>query len=344
MGKSKDKQANKYQLTINNPLEKGYSHDKIKEILSINFKTLIYFCMADEQGIKEETLHTHIFICFSSRVRFSTLKKYFENAHIESTKGTVSQNIEYIKKEGKWENDIKHGTKIEGTFEEWGDRPTDSSGKRHDMEELYRMICSGMSNADIIAENQDYILEVDKIDKVRTTLLIEEYKEKIKENMKVIYICGATGTGKTSGVLKKEGAKNVYRVTNYEHPFDGYANQPVLVFDEFRSGIRISEMLNYCDIYPIELPARYTNKFACYECVYIISNWTLEEQYESVQKESPETWKAFLRRIQEVHVYHSDFTIDKYSTIEDYLHRNKVKETVTAFQTITKEHQLDLPF
>lgn len=344
MSKGKDKQSNKYQLTINNPKEKGYSHDKIKQILITNFPTIKYFCMADEQGNKEETFHTHIFICFSSRVRFSTVKKHFETAHIESTKGTVSQNIEYIKKEGKWENDIKHETRMEGTFEEWGDRPPDSAGKRHDMTELYDMIRNRMSNVEIMTENQDYILLLDKIDKVRTTLLTEEYKEKIKENMKIIYIYGATGTGKTRGVLKKEGAKNVYRVTDYQHPFDGYSCQPVLVFDEFRSGIRISDMLNYCDIYPIELPARFSNKFACYERVYIISNWSLEQQYESVQKESPESWKAFLRRINEVHVYHSDFTIDKYSTIEDYLHRNKVKETVTTFQTITKEDQLDLPF
>lgn len=46
-------------------------------------------------------------------------------------------------------------------------------------------------------------------------------------------------------------------------------------------------MLQYCDIYPIQLPARYANKFACYETVYIISNWSLEDQYKEVQKDNP---------------------------------------------------------
>lgn len=30
----KDTQCRKWQVTINNPLEKGYTHEKIKEILS----------------------------------------------------------------------------------------------------------------------------------------------------------------------------------------------------------------------------------------------------------------------------------------------------------------------
>lgn len=38
-------------------------------------------------------------------------------------------------------------------------------------------------------------------------------------------------------------------------------------------------MLNYLDIYPIQLPSRYYNKVACYNIVYIVSNWKLEEEY-----------------------------------------------------------------
>ena len=38
-----------YQLTINSPLEKGYTHEQIVEIIRCNFKTINYFCMADEE-------------------------------------------------------------------------------------------------------------------------------------------------------------------------------------------------------------------------------------------------------------------------------------------------------
>lgn len=58
-----DTQSNRYQLTINSPIEKGYTHERIFEILQDKFKTLIYVCMADEQGSQ---FHTHIFVVFSS--------------------------------------------------------------------------------------------------------------------------------------------------------------------------------------------------------------------------------------------------------------------------------------
>ncbi len=332
---AKDTQSNKYQLTINNPLDYGYTHEKIFAICRDSFKTLTYLCMADEQG---STFHTHIFVCFGSRVRFSKVKKHFPEAHIEKCRGTVGDNVNYIKKSGKWREDTKHGTKIDGSFEEFGNRPPDSKGRREDMTELYQMVADGMNNADILEENQDYILQIDKLDKLRTMLLTEKYKGTRRMNLKVVYISGATGKGKTRGILDAHGDSNVYRVTDYQHPFDGYQCQPVIAFDEYRCSLKISDMLDYLDIYPLELPARYANRYACYETVYIISNWELEKQYPEVQNDSPETWKAFLRRIHEVKVYREDGQIITYGNVKEYLERNE------QFCPLPEEEQQKLPF
>lgn len=310
-----------FQLTINAPLEKGWTHEHILEVLRNNFKTLVYVCMADEQG---SCYHTHIFVVFASRVRFSMVKHYFEEAHIEKCKGSVSDNVNYVKKAGKWENnESKQEKKIEGTFEEYGTQPPDSKGKRSDMSELYQMVMDNMTNAEILAQNQDYILQIDKIDKVRTTILTEKYKDTVRLDLEVIYISGATGMGKTRYVLEKNGYSNVYRVTDYLHPFDSYNGQPVIAFDEFRSSLRIKEMLLFCDIYPIELPSRYTNKFACYNKVYIISNWSLEKQYYEIQRDDKESWEAFLRRIHKVIVYAKDGSIKEYDSVKVYMERDE---------------------
>lgn len=329
-------QRNAFQLTFNNPLDYGYDHHFIKKELVNGFTTLRYFCMSDEIGITG-TPHTHLYTVFTSRVRFSTIQKHFEHAHIEIAHGTVRSNIEYIKKSGKWEDTDKAETRVEGTYEEWGTVPT-QKGVRPDMEELVELIKAGYSNAEIIEQNNDYVLISDKIDRLRTMFLIDRYKDTRRENLEVIYISGATGTGKTRGVLDEHGDSNVFRVSDYDHPFDSYNCQNVLAFDEFRSQLRISDMLQYCDIYPIELPARYANKFACYETVYIISNWTLEEQYKEVQKQNPETWKAFLRRIHEVQIYNEDSTKEIYNSVGEYLKRNE------HFHKVTKEEQMELPF
>ena len=72
----KNVQRNAFQLTINNPVEYGYTHEKIKETLIMNFTTLKYFCMADEIG-GQGTYHTHIYVVFSSRVRWVESEEKF---------------------------------------------------------------------------------------------------------------------------------------------------------------------------------------------------------------------------------------------------------------------------
>ena len=204
------------------------------------------------------------------------------------------------------------------------------------MSELYQMVLDNMTNAEILAINQDYILQIDKIDRVRTTVLTERFKDSVRLDLEVVYIYGKTGTGKTRGVLEKNGYSNVYRVTDYLHPFDGYNCQPVIAFDEFHSSLRLKEMLMYCDIYPIELPSRYANKFACYNKVYIISNWELEKQYSDLQRDDQETWQAFLRRIHKIIHYRESNEVVEYSSVQEYLERRS--------NCITVEDNEKIPF
>lgn len=134
--------------------------------------------------------------------------------------------------------------------------------------------------------------------------LSKKYAEESRK-LKVYYLYGDTGTGKTYYVQQTHGAKNVCRITTYRKQgngvyFDGYCGQPVLVFEEFAGQVPIEEMLNYLDIYPINLPARYADKVACYTTVYLTSNLPLYQQYTDIQREKPKTWSAFLRRIHEI--------------------------------------------
>ncbi len=295
---AKDTQSRKWQITINNPLDHGFDHDKIRATLD-SLKSTLYYCIADESG---STHHSHIYVVFSSAVRFSTVKNCFNEAHLEIAKGTSEQNRDYIMKSGKWENDQKHGTAIPGTFEEHGEMPVERQGARNDLADLYDMVKAGMSNFEIIEETPEHILHLDKIDRARLMVKAEQFKTTFR-NLEVIYIWGSTGSGKTRHVMEKYGYRNVYRVSDYDHPFDQYECQDVLLFDEFRSQIKISDMLNYLDGYPIQLPARYNNRQACYSTVYMISNMPLEQQYPSIREEHMSTWLALKRRIHKVQCF-----------------------------------------
>ncbi len=292
MGES---QSRKWLLTINNPEEHGFTHNVIKAVLS-TIPSIEYWCMCDEVGTEEETPHTHLFLKFPSGYRFSTLKKKFPPAHIDYCRGTCLDNRSYIRKEGKWKNTAKkEGNKLE-TFEESGECPLERQGARNDLADLYDMLKNGFSNAEIISQNPNMLLNVERMDKARQVIVEESFKNIFRE-MDVTYIFGKAGSGKTRYVMDKYGYDKVYRVTDYNHPFDTYIGQDVLMFEEFRSSLKIQDMLNYLDGYPIMLPARFNNRVACYTKVYIISNIPLEQQYEGVQSEQCETWRAFIRRI-----------------------------------------------
>ena len=314
-----DTQSRKWQITQNHPVDKGLDHDEIKRRLA-QLKSAVYWCMADEIGLETQTPHTHIYVQLRSPARFSRIKKLFPDSHIEQVRGSAAENKAYIEKSGKWANDAKSDTSIPGTFEEWGELPDEpGQGFRSDLADMYQMIADGMSNAEIMAQNPEYIQHIGKMDKVRQDILEDRYRTTWR-NLTVTYIFGPTETGKTRGIMEKHGYGNVFRVTDYKHPFDRYASEPVLCFDEFRSSLMIGDMLNYLDGYPISLPARYANRVACYETVYIVSNIDLKRQYPLVQTEEEATWRAFLRRIHKVVEYSKDGSTIDHGNATDYIY------------------------
>ena len=320
--------SRKWQITINNPQTKGYTHDRIKLLLN-SLKSIVYYCMSDEIA---KSHHTHIYALFSSPVRFSTIKTRFPEAHIEKAYGTSTENRDYIFKEGRWVNDKKKETNLNDTHEEWGEIPLERQGARNDYAELYEMLQEGMSNYEILEEKPDFICQIERMDKVRQTIQEEAYKDTFR-HLEVCYLYGDTGAGKTRSIMDAYGYANVYRVTSSKNPFDQYKGQDVIAFEEFNDSLPIDKMLMYLDGYPVMLPCRYADKVACYTKVFILSNHDLKEQYVDVQRESPETYRAFLRRIHTVKVFKNG-TVSEYST----------KDYFDSFHPLTAKELANLPF
>jgi hypothetical protein len=81
-------------------------------------------------------------------------------------------------------------------------------------------------------------------------------------------------------------------------------------------------MLNYCDVYHLKLPCRYTDKAACFTKVYIISNTSLEKQYTNVREEQFDVWQAFIRRITKVMLFKKNSVIT-YDDTDEYFERDR---------------------
>ena len=76
----KDPQSRKFLLTINNPDKYGLDRERVLELC----KQLQpdYCCISEEVG-ESGTPHIHVFLYRRSPMRFSSLKKKFETAHID---------------------------------------------------------------------------------------------------------------------------------------------------------------------------------------------------------------------------------------------------------------------
>lgn len=299
MGDKQPKDSRKWNLTLNNPEKHGYTLESVMDILK-GWDGVEYWCIGSEIGVNEHTPHYHFMIYVPNKKLFTTVKNKFPTAHIESCKGTILQNRDYCWKVGAWKDTEKGTMHDYESNQESGDPPEEKGrGHRTDLKELYTMIKEGMTDYQIMEECPQYMQQFEKIDKVRQMVRNEQFAD-CWRNLEVTYIWGSTGAGKTRHVMDTYGYRGVYRVTDYDHPFDSYKGQDVVIFEEFRSSLYLGDMLKYLDGYPVELPARYNNKTACFTKVYIISNIDLRDQYPNHQKYESETWKAFLRRIHNV--------------------------------------------
>jgi len=85
---------------------------------------------------------------------------------------------------------------------------------------------------------------IDKVERICSTLRDVQFANSWRD-LTVTYIFGRTGSGKTRSVMDKYGYANCYRVTDYRHPFDTYDGQDVIIFEEFRGGLKHGDIEHF---------------------------------------------------------------------------------------------------
>jgi len=298
-------------ITINYKSTLVWPDKNVQRILR-EFSDITYYVFQLEQGEKG-TYHHHLFICFQNAKSFSTIKNKFHSANLAPVESGLNYVRDYCSKvEGRVRGPVEYGT-------------FPQQGKRSDLDVIYELIKDGVTDLEISEKYPSAYIKYHKNFKsVRQELLEEKYSEQFRK-LDVTYIYGDPGTGKSRYVMDKFGYKNVYRITNYAHPFDQYQGEDIIVFEEFRSSLKIEEMLNYLDGYPFRLPARYENRVACYTKVYVITNICFFEQYHNVQDFSEESFAGFARRFNKGILHFKknsetgDTIVNAYSSIREYL-------------------------
>lgn len=250
-----------------------------------NISSLKYCIFQLEKG-EEGTEHLQGFISFTSGRRFRTVKDILPIAHIEKAMGTNSQCRDYCSKEesrvaGPWEF---------GEFCE--------ERERTDCREFISLASSGISKTKIanLLPSQ-YVNHLNKIDEIYAHRMSETYSRRCRR-VKVTYIYGPTGAGKTSMIRKNLKKDETFWVQNYDlSMFTNYNYENNIVFDEFTGDIKISTLNPILDVGPVQLRGLRTIKYGAYHNVFIVSNYPPTALYTDVQIESPDVFATFMRRI-----------------------------------------------
>lgn len=251
-----------------------------------NLKYAVYQYERGENG----TPHIQGFIIYKNSKRFKNVKQDFPTAHIQAPNGSNVENRDYCTKK-----DTRIAEPVElGEFSEMR--------SRNDIVQFLEMLKLGASN--VLLKNMFPVLYTqygsDKIERFRQDELKEEYGQKFRD-INVTYIYGDTRLGKTTYIYEKFPIKDICRINNYERgTFENYTNQKILVLDEFTGKLDITFMNNLLDKFPVDLPARFSNRTACFSEVYIISNLPLDRLYNLERQSSPEVYNAFIARIQNI--------------------------------------------
>lgn len=284
MTKSKDSQSRRWMITL--PAAE-YAKEQVEEGL----RAYAYLGQL-EAGGKTDYQHWQLYVHHSSPVRFSTLKRRFPKGHFEIARGTPAECVAYVSKV-----DTALGVQVQNGEIDVEETPRGQLGTLAKAREL--IVDEGKSRFDVYEElgtgfaNSRALMEMEAlaVHKKRRELAAIGGQER-----EVIVLCGPPGSGKTRWVYEQY-AGDLFSVGGYLHPFDEYAGERVLVLDEFNGQIEFELLLKLLDRYPVHLPARYSNKFALYETVVIISNLRLDQMYRDIQRNHPLQWNALMRRI-----------------------------------------------
>lgn len=188
---------------------------------------ITYIVYGKEVG-ESGTPHLQGYVEFKNSKKFSTIKKKFPRAHLETRRGTAEQASDYCKKDGDY---VEEGEMT-------------NQGERSDLIEATNMIIDGRKMREVALNNPPVYVKYHKgLMAFKSTIL-----EPRNEVPKVTVLYGKTGTGKSRKAREITTDAYVWGPEQGQW-FDGYEGQKDVIFEEFRGQLPFGQMLRLLDRY-----------------------------------------------------------------------------------------------
>jgi len=138
-----------------------------------------------------------------------------------------------------------------------------------------------------------------KYDKLYSLYTLQEKLTSHKREVKVYWIYGPTGIGKSNYVRTQYKPEDIYLKQNTKW-WDGYINQPVVLIEEFQDHSMLSLMKIWADVYFFNAEYKGGSLTPKYSTLFITSNYLPQEIWPttySSKKGDEESVKAMFRRM-----------------------------------------------
>lgn len=294
----------------------------------------------NDDGSPKEA-HVHVFMQMNSDQTPDNLAKWFDDKpqYIEKAKGEQKGNrfvYENMVSYGLHETpnaDGKHRYdeselianfdvhEFIETIRQGVQEAKERRGRKHPLSDVLQMICNNeiprlkigdyIGDLDRIRYNRD----IEQAYKIRDEKLARE----VNRRMEVLYIEGATGSGKTTlaKMLAYDKRYDVYVSGSSNDPFEGYRGQECVILDDIRgSDWKINDLLKVLDNHTNSLvKSRYSNKLLV-DCKLMIltSVQPLEDMYKGLKDHESEPIDQLKRRCsQYIYLTPSTMHLRKYN-------------------------------
>lgn len=261
-----------YLVTLNNPTDEELQ--LIQTIMANQEKNLKYAVIGHEIAPTTGTPHIHVYFHFVNQHSFSSIKKKFPRARIDTCRGSPQQVSQYCKKENN--------------YKEIGEVP--AQGKRSDIDHIKDVL-----------EYAPRMREVTKVAKSVQAIKFAEYYLKYHEPKRdwkpyVKWYWGGTGTGKSRAAFDELGVQESFPCSDSAKWWDGYDAHEGVIIDEMREDFcSLKYFLRLTDRYPFTVQVKGTTRQFLARTIIITSPYPPEKLYRT-----NEDTNQLLRRLDEI--------------------------------------------
>lgn len=284
--------------------------ETIKRVLGEQSCIDKYLYILHDKDVQEDGTpknpHYHVYLHFTNSRDFDFVAKWFDLApsFVNRIKGRFGDAIEYAQHINAPDKYQYPDSEVTANFD-FG-KAIEQNQKEKEKRQTITDILTRIDTGEIKKYNitqfvgvNDYV-KFGKQIKAAFEYRQQRLEREVNRKMEVVYMYGASGTGKTTyaKMIAEEKGMEVFISSGSNDPFDGYKGQECIILDDLRGSVfPLADLLKILDNNTAStVKARYRNVMLECDMLIITTTKTMKEFYKQVFESNSEEFKQFERR------------------------------------------------